>query len=40
MKDGGTAAQEYLLKFVDPKNEECRINKYLFEIRGESKKVV
>lgn len=39
-KDGNTVAQEYLIKFVDPKNEECRINKYLYEIREEAKKIV
>jgi hypothetical protein len=39
-KNGNTAAQEYLLKFVDTKNENSRINNYLYEIRDESKKIV
>jgi hypothetical protein len=39
-KNGNTAAQEYLLKFVDKKNENSRINNYLYEIRDESKKIV
>jgi hypothetical protein len=39
-KDGAMATQKYLLKFIDPKNEDCRINKYLYELREESKKVV
>ncbi len=38
--DGGTAAQEYLLKFVNTQYEECRINKYLYELREGSKKIV
>jgi hypothetical protein len=40
MKDGNTATQEYLLKYVEPKNENCRINKYLYEIRDELKRIV
>ena len=37
---GETAAQEFLLKFIDPKNEESLINEYLYELRGSNKKIV
>ncbi len=38
--DGNIAAQEYLLKFINSKNKDSRINKYLYEIREESKEAV
>lgn len=37
---GETTAQEFLLKFIDPKNEESLINEYLYELRGKNKKIV
>lgn len=39
-KNGIAASQEYLLKFVDPNNKNSCINRYLYEIRDEFKKIV
>ena len=39
-QEGEMAAQQYLLKFIDPEDNENPVNQYLYEIRKKNKKVV
>ena len=39
-QEGNLAAQQYLLQFVDPNDNENAVNKYLYELRNKNKKIV